>query len=39
MQSSVKCGKERGDGKDQISLAVSLLEFDVRQHNNWDYQF
>ena len=25
MASSIKCGKERGDGKDQISLAVSIL--------------
>ena len=24
MAHSVKCGKERGDGKDQISLAVSM---------------
>jgi len=25
MANSIKCGKERGDGKDQISLAVSIL--------------
>ena len=23
--SSIKCGEERGDGKDQISLAVSFI--------------
>lgn len=29
MAHSIKCGKERGDGKDQISLAVSIYLFSL----------